>query len=324
VLSRTASASPAAPRTAPRRIEERRSSCCRASSPAALLQRRSDAARQPAPRTCSTCSATVCAANPSARAANDGSCALVTGISSGAAPIRSSVAVAARVRAARSARRPVRIGSSESPVSSPVAHRSSSTPATSITVSISPRHGCPVTSAAATSAATPASQSSWSTRTASARSVSPAPPGRYGVAANSFRNCLAAVAASAARSPTGADCASATSSAPSARQLAAARTRSGTGACRGRSSIPAGTENATASPHPASRHGSSDQGTGMDTGSTKVSSVAVVAPAAYEPSEAAIRTTKPTIAIPGTAVHTDIEQAVASVIDTVPMPATTA
>ena len=47
-----------------------------------------------------------------------------------------------------------------------------------------------------------------------------------------------------------------------------------------------------------------------------------VAPAAYEPSEAAISTTNPTSAIAGTAVQTDIEAAVASVIETAPMPAT--
>ena len=80
---------------------------------------------------------------------------------------------------------------------------------------------------------------------------------------------------------------------------------------------------ADASPQPASRHGSADQCTGIDTGSTNVSSTAVVAPAAYEPREAAMSTPKPTTAIPTTAVPTVIEHAVASVIDTAPMPTTT-
>ena len=52
---------------------------------------------QAGPRTCSTCSATVWAPKPSALAANDGSCALVTGNSPSARPIRSSVAFAARL-----------------------------------------------------------------------------------------------------------------------------------------------------------------------------------------------------------------------------------
>ena len=97
VDSPTAIDSPAAPRIAERRIAERRSSCWRVSSLAATDQRRRSAGRQSAPRTCSTCSATVCAANPSARAANDGSCALVTGTAVPSSPIRSSVALAARL-----------------------------------------------------------------------------------------------------------------------------------------------------------------------------------------------------------------------------------